>query len=101
MKGDRLKEIRKDHHDTQTDLAEKLNISVFTVQSWEQNKSEPSHDMLIAICKLYRVSSDYLLGLVDDDPIFLEMREEQLLPQDRKYLRLFADFLQENGKKKK
>lgn len=101
MKGDRLKEIRKDHHDTQADLAEKLNISVFTVQSWEQNKSEPSHDMLIAICRLYHVSSDYLLGLVDDDPIFLEMREEQLLPQDREYLRLFADFLYENGKRKK
>ena len=60
MIGDRLKELRHDHNDTQEDLAEKLNISKFTVQSWEQGKSEPNHEMLVSICRLYHVSSDFL-----------------------------------------
>ena len=63
MVGERLAEIRKDHDDTQAALAKKLNVSVTTVRSWEQEKSSPSHDALVAICRLYRISADYLLGL--------------------------------------
>ena len=60
MVGERLAEIRKDHDDTQAVLAKKLNVSVTTVRSWEQEKSSPSHDALVAICRLYRISADYL-----------------------------------------
>ena len=49
MVGERLAEIRKDHNDTQAVLAKKLNVSVTTVRSWEQEKSSPSHDALVAI----------------------------------------------------
>ena len=63
MIGERLAEIRKDHGDNQDDLARKLNVSVFAIRSWEQEKSAPSHEMLVRVCRLYQVSSDYLLGL--------------------------------------
>ncbi len=66
MIGKRLAEIRDIKDDTQQDLADKLNVSVSTVRSWEQGKSSPSHELLVAICKEYKVSSDYLLGLSDD-----------------------------------
>lgn len=69
MIGARLSEIRKDHGDTQTNLAAKLMVTVSAVRSWEQEKSSPSHEMLVAICRLYNVSSDYLLGLSGDSPI--------------------------------
>ena len=49
MIGDRLKELRHDHNDTQEDLVGKLNISKFTVQSWEQGKSEPNHEIQSSI----------------------------------------------------
>lgn len=101
MIGERLKEIRKDHHDTQADLAKKLNISIFTVQSWEQEKSEPSHGLLIQICQLYHVTADYLLGLTDYDPIFMKLREAHLSPEEQKYVNLFADFLYEQKGKRK
>ena len=68
MIGERLKEIRKDAKDRQSDLAEKLNVSVQTIKSWEGEKSSPGHDFLVQICRLYNVSADYLLGLSDDDP---------------------------------
>ncbi len=41
MIGERLAEIRKDHGDNQDDLARKLNVSVFAIRSWEQEKKRP------------------------------------------------------------
>ncbi len=100
MIGDRLKELRHDHNDTQEDLAEKLNISKFTVQSWEQGKSEPNHEMLVSICRLYHVSSDFLLGLSDDDPVFYQTREMRLSQESRTLLKEFSDFLFRKERKK-
>lgn len=100
MIGERLKEMRSDHKDTQQMLADKLKVSVFTVQSWEQGKSEPSHDMLVTICKLYHVSADFLLGLKNDDPIFISMREKELWPENLFLLRRFEDFLLNEQKRK-
>ncbi|MDE5717083.1 MAG: helix-turn-helix domain-containing protein [Lachnospiraceae bacterium] len=94
MIGERLAEIRKDHGDKQTDLAEKLNVTVSTVRSWEQEKSSPPHEMLVRICRLYRVSSDYLLGLSDVDPAYVQrQRLENLSKQELKVLNDFEDFL--------
>ena len=100
MIGDRLKELRHDHNDTQEDLAEKLNMSKFTVQSWEQGKSEPNHEMLVSICRLYHVSSDFLLGLSDDDPVFYQTREMRLSQESRTLLKEFSDFLFRKERKK-
>ena len=47
MIGERLAEIRKDHGDTQQDLADKLNVTKFTISNWEQEKSVPSHELLV------------------------------------------------------
>lgn len=74
MIGERLAEIRKDHGDNQDDLARKLNVSVFAIRSWEQEKSAPSHEMLVRVCRLYQVSSDYLLGLSNIDPVYEQRR---------------------------
>lgn len=72
MIGERLSDIRKDHGDTQATLAVQLGVSLPTVRAWEQEKSSPSHEMLVAICKLYSISSDYLLGLSDVDPAYVQ-----------------------------
>ena len=93
MIGERLKEVRGDHGDTQHDLAEKLNVSQFTVQSWEQGKSSPSHEFLVKICKLYEVSADFLLGLSDDDPVFHAKAMTRLNDENRKTLKKFEAFL--------
>lgn len=75
MIGERLAETRKDHGDKQGNLAQKLNVTVSAVRSWEQNKSSPSHETLVSICRLYGVSSDYLLGLSDEDPAYVRGRK--------------------------
>ena len=87
MVGERLAEVRKDNHDTQAALAERLNVSLAAVRSWEQEKSSPSHDALVAICRMYRISADYLLGLSDVDPAYDPRGEE------RRALREYEEFL--------
>lgn len=74
MIGERLSEVRKDHGDTQAILADKLKVSLPTVRAWEQGKSSPSHEMLVSICNLYHVSADYLLGLSNIDPVYVQRR---------------------------
>ena len=93
MIGERLQEIRKDHGDTQQVLAEKLHVSLHAVRCWEQNKSDPSHDMLVAICKLYHISSDYLLGLTDDDASYVLLRRKKLSPENQAIVNRFESFL--------
>lgn len=94
MLGERLAEIRKDHGDTQASLAEKLHVTHFTVSSWEQEKSSPSHEALVSICKLYQVSADYLLGLTRVDPMYVQRRRlEEFSQEELDQLRDFEEFL--------
>lgn len=65
MDGERLQELRKDYNLSQKELAAKLNLSEFTISSYEHNKTEPSDDTFTALCDLFDVSADYLLGRID------------------------------------
>ena len=93
MIGERLQEIRRDHGDTQKSLAEKLRVSKPTVQAWELGKSSPSHDILVSICRMYKVSSDYLLGLTDIDPAYAKRRQETLNTDNLAALRSYEEYL--------
>lgn len=94
MIGERLAEIRKDHGDKQTDLAQRLSVTVSTVRSWEQEKSSPPHEMLVRICRLYGVSSDYLLGLSDIDPAYAQRRRiDNFSKHELAELKNFEEFL--------
>ena len=83
MIGERLAELRKINGDTQQGMANKLHATLSAVRCWEQEKSSPSHEMLIAICKLYGTSADYLLGLTDIDPSD-EARKQRQAPDRRR-----------------
>ena len=51
--GIRLKEIRKFNHITQEEAADSLNVSVKTVQNWENGIKAPSVDNLMYLADLY------------------------------------------------
>ena len=63
MIGARLADLRDWNNQTQEELAKALNVATSTIRSWEHEKSSPNHEMLIAICRYYGTSADYLLGL--------------------------------------
>ena len=102
MIGELLAEVRKDHNHTQQDLANLLHISISTVRSWESEKSSPSHEMLVSICRLYQVSADYLLGLTRVDPMYVQrQRLENFSQEELNLLRDFEEFLRwRKGSKK-
>ena len=56
-----LKELRKTSHMNQTQLADKLRISVKTVSHWETGYCEPSIPQLIELATLFGISLDELI----------------------------------------
>lgn len=66
MIGERLQELRKDHGVSQAQLAELLGVSHYTISSYECNRSDPDDNSKIIIAKLFDVSVDYLIGLIDE-----------------------------------
>lgn len=75
-------------------LAARLGVSLPTVRAWEQEKSSPNHEMLIAICRLYQVSADYLLGLTDVDPAYMNRRQfAEFTTEELNLLREFEAYL--------
>ena len=89
-----MAEVRKDHEDTQAALASRLNVSLSSVRSWEQEKSSPPHEMLVMICKLYHVSADYLLGLTSIDPAYIQRKRlESFSSAELEELQNFENYL--------
>lgn len=58
---ERLYEVRKRAGMTQSDLAEKLDVSRQAVSRWEMGTAKPEFENLIAISNIFGVSIDYLL----------------------------------------
>ena len=97
MIGERLQMVRKHYRVRQAELANILGVSKFTVQSWEQDKSNPSYETLAKICQMYHVSSNFLLGLTDQLPTYQEDSSVPLFQglneESQGMLKSYADFL--------
>ena len=61
--GQRICELRTSLGWSQVDLAKRLGVAKQTVSNWENENIQPSIEMLIRLSKLFKVSTDYLLGL--------------------------------------
>ena len=59
--AEKISNLRKDNNMTQEDLAEKLNVSRQTISKWETNISIPDADNIVAISKLFNITTDELL----------------------------------------
>ncbi len=74
--GNKLYELRKKHHLSQEELAERLGVSRQAVSKWECGESLPDTDNLITISKLYGVSLDELVGNTPNQPHTDEPEQE-------------------------
>ena len=59
--AEKIKQLRKDNSMTQEDLAEKLNVSRQTISKWETSVTLPDADNIVAISKLFNITTDELL----------------------------------------
>ena len=62
----RLKNIRLECNLTQKDVYTLLNVSPNAYASYEQGRTEPNIKTIKRLCKIFNVSSDYLLGIDED-----------------------------------
>ena len=62
----RIKELRTSQKITQNDFASRLGVTKSAISSYENGSRLPSYDILIKISRIFKVSTDYLLGCVDE-----------------------------------
>lgn len=63
--GLRLKEFRKENNLTQKKLANMLNTTFSNIAFYENGRNFIATIFLFNICKKYKISADYLLGIID------------------------------------
>ena len=63
MIEERLKKLREQNAMTQTELAKKLGITRSSVNAWEMGVSVPSTQYIVELAHIFKVSTDYLLGV--------------------------------------
>lgn len=64
--SERLKELRKQAHLTQVELASKLGIVQSSYADWERGKKKPTQENLVKIAQILNVSVDYLVGNAEE-----------------------------------
>ncbi len=91
MIAERIKFLREQNTMTQSGLAKKLGITRSSVNAWEMGISVPSTQYIVELAALFRVSTDYLLGVDSSTSIDLQGLTEQdiqLVYQIVEYLRM-------------
>ena len=63
MIADKIKSLRESNNMTQADLARRLGITRSSVNAWEKGISVPSTQYVVELANIFRVSTDYLLGV--------------------------------------
>lgn len=77
-----LKELRKEKHITQEELAEKLGVSNRTVSRWETGSNMPDFDVLIELSDFYGVEIKEILEGEKKEKECSNSKEELLLIAD-------------------
>lgn len=62
----RIKDLREDNDLTQEAVAKYLHIKQNTYSQYENGQRQLPLDCLIALAKLYKTSTDYILGLTEE-----------------------------------
>ena len=59
----RMRDLREDHDKTQQEIADVLGTSQTMYARYERGANELPIRHLLTLCKYYKVSADYILGL--------------------------------------
>ena len=72
MAADKIKFLREQIGLTQSDLAKRLGITRSSVNAWEMGISVPSTQYVVELANIFRVSTDYLLGMKTSAAVSVE-----------------------------
>lgn len=86
--SERIKELREKNNLTQTELARRLHVTRSSVNAWEMAISIPSTEKISSLCLILHTTSDYLLGLDEEESLPIcryKPEEKELLYQMARY----------------
>ena len=61
--GEKVRDLRENMNLNQTQLGEAVNMTQRKISYIERGTYEPGIDDIVALCKFFKVSADYLLGI--------------------------------------
>ena len=104
--SERLKELRKQAHLTQVELASKLGIVQSSYADWERGKKKPTQENLVKIAQILNVSVDYLVGNseertdeLDNIELLFRMNSEGLTEEEKEiFKKELIEFMEERKK---
>ena len=70
--ADKFKELRKEHHYTQKDIANILDVKPTTISAWELGNNSPRMDMLQKISDVFNVDTGYFFDEKSDQTVDLD-----------------------------
>ena len=77
---------------TQKEFAQKAGIRQSTISEWKKNRTNPSSDKILAICKVLDVSPEWLLSGVDPAASRAKNHDYYIIDVDTDTGRLVAEF---------
>lgn len=77
MTGEIIKSLRETAKFSQAELARRLDVSRSSVNAWEMGLSMPTAQYLVALAKIFHVSTDYLLGVEPEMCLVLDGYSQQ------------------------
>lgn len=86
---ERIHDLRERSGMTQTDLAMRMGVTRSGVNAWEMGISKPSLDNLITLSRIFHTTTDYLLGIENEDIIIINdftMEEKELVTRLVRYI---------------
>lgn len=84
----RLFELRKERGLSQRDMAVEFSVSQSTYNNWENARTQPSIEQLIAMARFFDVSVDYLVGNSDDAGMINYITT--LSPDEKRFIDTYA-----------
>ena len=91
--SDNIRKYRKKNNMSQDELAEKLAVTRQSVSLWETGQTQPSLDNIVALSKLFNISTDDLL--TDETRVSVGVDSENLLTENtvKKKNNIFVPFI--------
>lgn len=93
--GKRIATLRKKKNLTQQELADKLFVTDKTVSSWEQNRTEPSLELIIKLSEILSCTASYLIY---GDTVKNDLETEIKIKITQQEYKLLHKFFQQNAK---
>ena len=85
MLGKKIKELRKESGITQKELAKQLGITFQAVSQWEKDQTDPDILNILALAKVFGVTTDELLEHESASYVFeYQHKDTKLIHKERK-----------------